>query len=190
MERYQLTPALAGNKTFKKQVQADSGVDITNCYQCGKCSAGCPVAFAMDYTPRQIIRLLQLGMGEEVLRSHTIWLCACCETCSTRCPRQVDVAALMESLRIMAKRKGLKTEKNIDLFADLFLKSVEKYGRVHEMGLIIQYNLQSGQLFKDAALAPKLYFNGKISPTPHKINDHGAVKRIFEKVRARGGGLK
>ena len=83
-----------------------AGVSIRSCYQCGKCTAGCPVAFAMDYGPRTIVRFLQLGMTEEALNSHSIWLCAACETCSARCPRSVEPAKMMDALKIVAGQRG------------------------------------------------------------------------------------
>ncbi|WP_366924757.1 4Fe-4S dicluster domain-containing protein [Metallumcola ferriviriculae] len=190
MERINLSTTAAESRTLREQIKAHSGVDVKDCYQCGKCTAGCPVAFAMDYTPRQVIRLVQLGLKDEALKCHSIWLCACCETCYARCPRQVDLAKLMEALRIEAKGMGYIPEKNVDLFNDLFLKSVEKNGRVHEMGLILQYNLQSRQFLKDATLAPKLFTDGKIHIAAEKIADNGAVKRIFDKVRNMGEEVK
>jgi heterodisulfide reductase subunit C len=87
MEGMELSSTAKRNQEEIKGLEKKAGVNITDCYQCGKCSAGCPVAFAMDKTPRQIIRLLQLGFLEEALKSRTIWLCATCQTCSTRCPR-------------------------------------------------------------------------------------------------------
>ncbi len=187
MDYLDLSAALAGAERFLHHVEQESGVHVSECYQCGKCSAGCPVAFAMDYTPRQVIRLLQLGMREEVLNCRTIWLCASCQTCYTRCPRAVDLPRLMEAVRIEAKRAGIVPEKHINLFNDLFLKSVAKNGRVHEMGLILQYNLLSMQPLKDAFKAPKLFLDGKISPIPHKIKNQAAVQRIFERSMAHGG---
>lgn len=190
MELINLSTAAVERRNFMEEVKTHSGVDVKDCYQCGKCTAGCPVAFAMDYTPRQVIRLVQLGLKDEALKCHSIWLCACCETCYARCPKEIDLCKLMEALRIEAKSRGYIPEKNVDLFSDLFLKSVEKYGRVHEMGLIMQYNLQSGQPFKDAGLSPKLLTNGKIHIMAEKIDDNGAVKRIFDKVRNMGGEVK
>ncbi|MEE9618018.1 MAG: 4Fe-4S dicluster domain-containing protein [Anaerolineae bacterium] len=91
---------------FVRQVEEISGQDLLACNQCGKCSAGCPVVAAMDILPNQVIRMAQLGM-EEVLESNTIWICASCLTCSTRCPKGVDVPRLMEALRQSALRQGV-----------------------------------------------------------------------------------
>lgn len=188
MERVELAAALRLGKDLQRQVEAESGVVLSDCYQCGKCSAGCPAAFAMDYTPRQVIRLLQLGLSEEALRSHTPWLCASCQACYTRCPREVNLPRLMEAVRQEARRRGIVKEKKVDIFDQAFLGSIERYGRAHEMGLMIQYNLQSGQPFKDALLAPPLFLKGKISPIPAKIKNVADVKSIFARVRNQGGG--
>lgn len=187
METINVTSAYETGKSFIEKVQLQSGVDIKDCYQCGKCSAGCPVAFSMDYTPRQIIRLVQLGLEEEVLNSKTIWLCASCETCYTRCPKQIELAKLMETLRIMAKGKGYTSEKNVDIFSSLFLKAVENHGRVHEMGLAAGFNLLSMQPFKDVDLAPIMMQKGKIHILPSNVKDKAAIKRIFEKTKHMGG---
>ena len=90
---------------FVHEVEEISGEDLLACNQCGKCSAGCPVASVMDLLPSQVIRMAQLGM-EEVLESRTIWICASCLTCVTRCPKGVDLPRLMEALREVALRAG------------------------------------------------------------------------------------
>jgi heterodisulfide reductase subunit C len=91
---------------FVRQVEEISGQDLLSCNQCGKCSAGCPVVAAMDLLPSQVIRMAQLGM-EDVLESNTIWICASCLTCATRCPKGVDLPRLMEALRQIALRQGV-----------------------------------------------------------------------------------
>ena len=92
--------------SFVCQVEEISGQDLLACNQCGKCSAGCPIVAAMDILPSQVIRMAQLGM-EEVLESNTIWICASCLTCVTRCPKCVDLPRLMEALRQIALRQGV-----------------------------------------------------------------------------------
>lgn len=72
---------------FQREVEKASGQKMAECYQCGKCSAGCPMVGYMDLPPSQVMRLIQLGRRDTVLGSRTIWLCASCETCTTRCPQ-------------------------------------------------------------------------------------------------------
>ncbi|OQY23630.1 MAG: heterodisulfide reductase [Chloroflexi bacterium] len=91
---------------FVTNVEEISGQDLLDCNQCGKCSAGCPVVEAMDILPSQVIRMAQLGM-EQVLASNTIWICASCLTCVTRCPKGVDLPRLMEALRQISLREGV-----------------------------------------------------------------------------------
>lgn len=186
----ELTPIYRENRDFIVLLAGNSGVNPSDCCQCGKCSAGCPAAFAMDYMPRQIMRMLQLGMLRQLLSSRTIWLCAGCAACYTRCPHNIDLPRLVETLRILARERGLVAEKKVTIFEDLFLKSVEKFGRVFEVGLIMGFNIKSGELFKDVLLAPAMLARGKIGLLPHKIKDGGAVKRIFARVREMEGEQK
>jgi len=88
------------------EIKEISGVDVRACYQCGKCTAGCPLASAMDLMPNQILRLLQLGEHEQALKSRTIWQCASCLTCAARCPKEVDPARVMDALRTILMRRG------------------------------------------------------------------------------------
>lgn len=88
------------------EIEELSGQNLYACYQCGKCSAGCPLGFAADLLPHQVMRLLQLGMVKEVFSSQAPWLCVACMTCSTRCPKGVDVAKVMEAIRTIQLREG------------------------------------------------------------------------------------
>ncbi|MCR4437423.1 MAG: 4Fe-4S dicluster domain-containing protein [bacterium] len=92
----------AVNSEFVARVRSLSGVDPRECYQCGKCSSGCPVTPEMDLIPSQVIRLLQLGQEQEVLGCKTIWLCASCFQCYSRCPKGIDFSRLAEALRMLA----------------------------------------------------------------------------------------
>ena len=92
---------------FFREVEELSGQKILSCYICGKCSAGCPISSLMDIQPHHVIRLIQLGQEEEVLNSRTIWFCSSCFTCASRCPRGINLAAIMEALRALVLRKGV-----------------------------------------------------------------------------------
>lgn len=87
-----------------KKIEKISGENVFACYQCGKCSAGCPMSSEMDLLPNQVIRLLQLGITESLLNCRTIWLCASCFTCTIRCPKGVNLARLMEGVRLVLLR--------------------------------------------------------------------------------------
>lgn len=184
----QLSTTVAAGEDFRGRLKEEYGVDVSLCYQCGKCSAGCPAAFAMERTVRQIVRMMQLGLIKEALSSYSIWACASCETCSTRCPRKVDPAKVMEALRIEAKKAGLVADKKADLFNDLFLKSVQANGRLYEVGLMGMHNILTGQFFKDANLGPFLMAQGRLGLAPHKIQNREAVAKIFKNVLKKRGG--
>lgn len=87
-------------------VAAISAQKIMSCYQCGKCTAGCPLADKMDYSPQEMMRLCQLGEIEELLKSKSIWLCTSCFQCGTRCPKGIEVHRVFEALRSLALREG------------------------------------------------------------------------------------
>jgi heterodisulfide reductase subunit C len=93
-------------RSFIRRIEELSGENIFACYQCGRCSAGCPMAGEMDLLPNQIIRLIQMGLAEDVLRSKTLFLCASCFTCQSRCPKGIDLARVMEAVRYILDPKG------------------------------------------------------------------------------------
>ena len=94
-----------------RRLERVSGEDVKRCYQCGNCSGGCPVAYAMEIPPTKVMRFLQLGNIEDVRKANTMWLCVGCLQCYSRCPQGVSVAAILEGLRQEVLRKGAsKTE--------------------------------------------------------------------------------
>ena len=169
---------------FVREVETRSHQTLAVCYQCGKCTAGCPVAYAMDYSPTQIMRGVQLGMRDEVLSSHTIWLCAACETCTTRCPQGVDPAGVMDALRRMAYAAGLKSpESDVPLFHRIFLSGVRLHGRVFETAMLGFYNVLSGHYLKDVVMAPAMLMKGKLSLLPTMDKNIKGMKELFAKAR-------
>ncbi|MDP2661193.1 MAG: 4Fe-4S dicluster domain-containing protein [Dehalococcoidia bacterium] len=170
---------------FLCTVNKDSGQRIMDCYQCGKCTAGCPAAASVDLTPRQVMRAIQLGMADAVLDSSMIWICLSCQTCTARCPCQIDIARVMETLRLMSARENRAKERGIALFHRLFLRSVEAGGRIWELGLGGFYNLGSGHPLANVNLLPSLLAKGKLDILPHRSKKaQEAVKRIFERTAA------
>ena len=107
---------------------AERGVPTASeCYQCGKCTAGCPVAYEMDIPPHQMMRAVQLGMRDAALSSRSIWVCAACDTCSARCPQDADPAGVMDALRRISFAEGVKSpEPEVPLFHRLFLGTVQR----------------------------------------------------------------
>jgi heterodisulfide reductase subunit C len=170
--------------TIAAEVRERSGQNPAQCYQCGKCTAGCPLAFAMDLDPTRVMRLVQLGQREAVLKCRTIWLCASCETCTSRCPQGVDLARVMDTLRIIAREAGhTSAEREIALLNQELLNSVRAHGRVHEMLLVMQQKIKSGHLFQDAEKGPLLMRKGKMSFFGHKEPaDKEKVRRLFENI--------
>jgi heterodisulfide reductase subunit C len=103
--------------SFVTKVEEISGQNLLACYQCGKCSAGCPAVSEMDILPNQIIRYAQLGFKDELMRSKSIWICASCFTCNARCPKGINIAEVIEAIRQILLRKRedhLKVEKLSD----------------------------------------------------------------------------
>ena len=143
MQRNNLNPDFS----FLDEVEAAGPFHVAECFQCRKCSNGCPASFAMDLYPDQIIRLSLLGQKDEVLRSRTIWVCASCETCSTRCPNGVRIAELMDFLKEQAvKEKVAIPQPQVAAFHQAFLDNLKYTGRIFEGALIPMYLLRSGQL--------------------------------------------
>jgi heterodisulfide reductase subunit C len=168
--------------SFSDLVIQESGENLLACYQCQKCSAGCPVAYAMDVLPNQIIRMVQFGLRERVLGSNTIWVCASCYTCSVRCPNDIDIAKIMDTLRHIALGSGIKpAERDIPIFHSIFLDSIKSKGRIHELGLIWQYKSKTRDFMKDAALGWRMFRKGKIKLFPSKFGGGREIKGIFSR---------
>jgi heterodisulfide reductase subunit C len=182
-----LTEAAKGREELLTRVRELAETDPLACYQCGKCSAGCPLSFAMDYQPRQIIRLVQLGMREQALGSSTIWLCAGCATCTTRCPRQVKIDGVMDALRQLAGQDGrAPREREVAAFHTSFLESVRRGGRVHELGMVGSYKLRTRRIFQDGGLGWNLLRHRRLPLKASPLRDRKTVERIFRAAEVRG----
>lgn len=163
---------------------------VEDCYQCGKCTAGCPVADIMDLMPNQIIRLSQLGEIGRATTCGAIWVCVACQTCTERCPKSVDVAGVMDAMRQLSLQRDEASDsvKRTIVFQKAFLDNIKRNGRLNELELIGQYKTQAfvgdasvPMLFKDALLAPKMLQRHKLHFAGERVHDRGVVRRIFER---------
>lgn len=171
-------------KTTADEITERTFQDVSLCYQCGKCSAGCPVRYYMDIAPNKVVRLIQLGFYEDALKSDTPWLCAGCLTCSTRCPKGFDLAKFMDAVREIALKRGVDvSQKNILKFHEAFLDQIRMHGRSYEAGLVAEYKMKTLDLFQDIDSAPGMYLKGKLNILPHNIKDRKGIKSIFKKTK-------
>jgi heterodisulfide reductase subunit C len=167
-----------------REVERRSGTQVSACYQCHKCSTGCPVSTEMELQPSQVMRLIHLGIEEELLKSNTIWLCASCQACTTRCPMDIDIATVMDTLRILAVERDIALPNRRDeQFNRSFLNAVRRHGRLSELEMMMVYKLRSGSLLSDMDMAAKLFLKRKLKLLPSRSASVGEVRQAFERAR-------
>jgi heterodisulfide reductase subunit C2 len=172
--------SMMNSNSLLSEVARVSGEKVQACYQCQKCSAGCPVAYAMDILPNQLLRHIQYDHREKVLGSKTIWICASCYACSVRCPNNIDIAKIMDTLREIASRSGIKPgEKDVPVFHSVFLDTIKSKGRIHELSLILQFKMKTKDFLKDAGLGWKMFRKGKIKILPSRFGGGKEIQEIF-----------
>lgn len=166
--------------SLARDIKERSGENVFLCYQCKKCTAGCPVASYFDLTPNQVLRACQFGQTDMVLNSRTIWICAACETCSTRCPQNIDIARIMDVLEIMAQEQGIKPKApTVPMFYKAANHTIDLFGRMWELGLMAELYIREllkgtpprteffRQLFRyDMSMAVKMLRSGKLKIFP------------------------
>ena len=172
--------------TLSRRLFEATGVSVTRCYQCGKCTAGCPMAEEMDYTPSHILRLLQLGLPgceDKVLGAYSPWVCLTCEVCYARCPQDVDIPKMMDFLRSESVRLKKVNPRANDFvsFHKTMLDSIRYVGRLYEVGMIMGYKARTWHLFEDILMAPTLFFKGKLKIFPHLIKNRKNMSQIFKR---------
>ncbi len=171
-------------QNLRQRVQDISGVELSACYQCKKCTSGCPVSGMVQCPPSELMRRLHLGVGDELLHSDIIWMCVSCETCSARCPMGIDVATVMDALRKLAVERGAaQPEGNVPLFNRVFLKTVALFGRTYDVAMIAAYKLGSGKLLADTEKFPTMLKRRKIALLPPMGADRKTVRRIFKNTK-------
>lgn len=182
------------DRSLAGRVRAASGLNVAKCYQCGKCSAGCPMAEEMGTKTHELLRQVQLDR-KAVLQDWSLWFCLTCETCTARCPNNVDPARIIDVLRELALREArwdqeARPPRVIEAFHRAFLKQIRSHGRVFEFGLVKGFKLRGGPLFADVMAAPGMMVKGKLPLAPRNIKGRADVRRIFDACLAEkeGGG--
>jgi heterodisulfide reductase subunit D len=168
---------------FGEKVTPDLEV-LRTCIQCGTCSASCPTAYAMDYTPRQLWKLIQLGLRDEVVNSRTFWLCTTCKACTVRCPRGIDLTQTMLMLKEYAVRESLKVPEGIGILRETVTTNYNISGDDNENRLIWAENLESKPEGIEAKKgAEVLYFVGCVSAFyPQAYSIPQSMVQIFERA--------
>ncbi len=153
------------------------------CFQCNRCSSGCPTAYYMDYKPAQIIHLLRMDQTEKVLQSEAIWYCVLCETCTARCPQGVDIAQVMTSAKGLANKAGIIPQsKEILWFNNAFTKNVKRNGRLNELTFIISLKLKTRDFSSDRELGINMLKLGKL-PFLQLPKGTLTTRKLFKKSR-------
>lgn len=180
---------MAATLTFSQEVSnllyASHANPVEVCIQCGTCSATCPVANFMDYTPRRLIGMIRADMKDEVLASNTYWFCASCYHCTVRCPKGIDIAGLMYALKRYSMWKSRYPEGLIGpVFSETFVKTILRSGRSYEPVLapayMLSFNLR--EFLSEAQTATGLMLKGRIPILPPRIRRLEEFKRMVERV--------
>jgi heterodisulfide reductase subunit C len=180
------------HELFLKDVyEIPQGEKIKQCQQCGACSGSCPTADLMDYSPREVIAAFRAGMLDRVVRSNTIWLCTSCYYCTVRCPAGIKITDLMYELKRLAiKFDTVPRDTKNPAMAKIFIDTVEKHGRNHEVGLMMKFMAVKNQMapFKFASIGMKLFAAGRFPLFAKNIKGRDEITKITEFIASRDVG--
>ncbi|MHC9538779.1 MAG: 4Fe-4S dicluster domain-containing protein [Vulcanimicrobiota bacterium] len=172
------------SNSLVKTIIDRSGSDIRLCYQCHKCSSGCPLHFALEDQPSTLIHAITLGLRDLVISSSTPWLCASCKTCSTRCPQGIDVAKVMDVVRKVALQQGVESPcPDVDEFYRALLSSINVTGRSFEPLIIARLKMLTGNITEDLVLGFTMLRKGKLAIFPRISDNIGELRKIIKRCR-------
>ena len=172
------------NLKLSNDLQAITGENVMLCYQCKKCTLGCPSAYAMRMKPHELMRAAQLGLAEEIYWSGTIWICLSCETCNTRCPQDINILRVIDGLREMSKEFDYYNPyPALPALHQIFMAFVNRFGKVYELGLALLINLRMLTPFKDIDMAAPMLLKGKLKPFPHWSHGAKELRQVMARIR-------
>ena len=173
---------------FIREIASLPGADaITGCIQCGTCSASCPNANLMEYSPRKLIAMARAGMKEEVLRSNSMWYCLTCHLCTVRCPRDIKPAEIMHALECLSVKHDLDSRQTrTSAMYKAFVDSIKNNGRVYELGFMLKFYLKTNPfaLFGLMDVGIDLFLCGRLAIAPRKAKGGEKVKAILERAQS------
>lgn len=171
---------------FALEIASIPGGDkLFSCIQCGTCSGMCPLSHNMDFTPRQVIAMIRAGFKDEVLKSHTTWLCASCYNCTVECPREIKITDIMYAVKRIAVRKKIYPKRfPTPVLAGEFFGLVENHGRNSETWLLMRLFFRTNPLkmFKQARLGWQLWRRGRLSLKVDSIERTHELKSILKTI--------
>ncbi len=182
---HQITHEIADPSFIEEIRKAPGGDKILDCIQCGVCAGSCHARFAMDYSPMQVIKMAHLGLKRDVLSSSTIWICASCYTCASRCPRGLNIPAIMSGFKNMAMKNNVPAP--IELkpkFHKTFTEIVGKYGRMYEPELQMKLlqKTKPKALLHNASLGLRMLRKGKLKLRPSRLDSSTHFTEVFKKA--------
>jgi len=177
---YELVPGHISE--FASSIKALHGVDVNMCFQCRKCTSGCPLSEFMDMTPTQVIHAVRLGLKDLVLNTNTYWLCVACGTCTARCPQETGLLKVMDALANIAIKEGVTPkEPAIAEFYQTGLSIVKNFGMMYETGVAGLLSLKTGNVRRDAGMGLRMFKKGKLDLLPH-FHSSREMRKLFKKV--------
>ena len=174
-----------------REIEDRFGAEVALCYQCKRCTAGCPAVDFMELRPHQLVRLVRLSAADRSISSEAIWNCVGCYACTARCPQNVPVTELIYSLKNLALREGKTPARDrVPAFLRAFASTVGRNGRNQETQMLVQYFLTTDPraALKETPTALKLLRQGRLPFWGHRVRGWNAVKNVLRK--ARRGGVK
>ena len=166
------------------------GEGVRWCIQCGVCSASCPNVAQMDYSPRRTIAMIRAGRRKDVLTCNTMWICASCYMCTVRCPRDVKPTELMHTLERLSTHYGVRSSRvSTPAMYQAFVNSIKSNGRVHEVGLMMEYYRKTNPIsaLRMSGVGLGLLTHGRMSLKANKIKGVGQINAMLKKAQALGG---
>lgn len=179
------------NQDWKARVEELAHTRLNDCYQCGKCTAGCPRGDAMDMPPTRLMRAAQIGDVLNAAQADSIWRCVSCLTCSARCPKSCNVSGVVDALRQIAMETGAVSPQSVKVaeFQKAFLRNIRRNGRTNEVEMATDFEVRYFfrrfdvmNVVKTGMLGPGMISRGKMHfKLGSPVKDKALVKRIFEK---------